>query len=179
MASNRYYAKRIGQSFVTVYAVVTLSFVGTSLFGSTVIPFEFSLIIVGSGVGAFGTIPVLAFVTVGGTYLLTVGFLHALARLFGGTGSLDGSVQVVGYALAPLAFVFVPASLAGFQFLSALVALTALPLVLGIGVLCYLGTGELHDLPRSRAAGTVLGVAVLWALVAVGITTQIAAASAA
>ncbi|WP_135366121.1 ABC transporter permease [Halosimplex halophilum] len=27
MASNRYYAKRIGQSFVTVYAVVTLSFV--------------------------------------------------------------------------------------------------------------------------------------------------------
>jgi len=40
----------------------------------------------------------------------------------GGTGDLSASIQLVGYALGPLAFVFVPFALAGFQFLAVIVA---------------------------------------------------------
>jgi hypothetical protein len=157
--------------------IVTLSFVGTFLLGSPVIPFEFSLLIVGSGVGAFGTVPVLAFVAVGGAYFLTVVFVHAFAQALGGTGDLQATVQAVGYAFAPTIAAFVPAALYGFQFLSVLVAITALPIALGMGALLYYGVDELHDLSRGRGVATVLGVAVLWALVAVAISSQMALAA--
>ncbi|WP_459193003.1 ABC transporter permease subunit [Halosimplex sp. J119] len=163
---------------IPLLAAVTLSFAGSSVFGAPLIPFEFSLFIVGSGVGSFGTVPVLAFVSVGGVYLLSVVFLHAITRALGGTGTLDETVQIVGFALAPTAICFVPAALYGFHFLTVLVAITALPVVLGVGLLWYYGTSELHGLSRGRSAAAVLGVALLWLVTAAAMASQLAAASA-
>jgi hypothetical protein len=92
-------------------------------------------------------------------------FVHGLATYLGGAGNLTASVQVVGYALGPLAFVFVPLVLAGFGFILPVVLLAVLPVILGIGVLLYIGVGELHGLGRTRSlavvAGTLLGLALV------------------
>jgi simple sugar transport system permease protein len=160
---------------VPLILLVTLSFVGTSLFGAPVIPFEFSLLIVSSGVGAVGTVPVLAFVTVGGTYFLTVLFVHGFARALGGTGGFESSVQIVGFALAPTAAVFVPMALQGFQFLPVLVAVTALPILVAVLGLLYFGIDELYDLPRERSVATAVGTVLLWALVVATISSELAA----
>lgn len=157
---------------IPLLLVVVPTFIGPLL------PMEFSLLVIGSDVGALGTIPVTIFAITGFAFLLTVLFVHTLTRPLGGTGSIDATVQVAGFALAPMALVFIPATLSGFQFLTVLVAATALPIVLGIGVLLYHGISELHDLERTPAIGVVLGTAVLWVLLLAFVTTELAAAAA-
>jgi len=152
--------------------------VPTFIAGGALLPIEFSLGIISSGVGAFGTIPVAVFAVTGFLYLVSVVFVHALAATLDGTGSLDATTQVVGYALAPMALVFLPAALAGFQFITPVVLLALLPVLVGIGVLLYYGVSELHGLDRVRSAGVVFGTMVLWAVLILIVDGQVAAAGA-
>lgn len=152
--------------------IVVLSFVGP------VIPIEFSLLFIGSDVGALGTIPVTIFAVTGFAYLLSAVFVHGLTRPFGGTGTFDATTQVVGFALAPMVLLFLPVALAGFQFLPPLVVAAALPVMLGIATLLYFGVSELHDLGRGASIGVVAGTALLWLLTVGAVSLELAGVAA-
>lgn len=171
------FATLIGVAWgVPLLVVVIPTFVGSNLAGGAFLPLEFSLSVVGSDVGALGTIPVVVFAVTGFVYLVNVVFVHAVATALDGAGTFDDTTQLVGYAFAPMVLLFLPATLAGFQFVTVLVALTALPIVGGFGVLLYFGAGELHDLDPRRSIGVVLGTAALWLLLAAVIAGELAAA---
>lgn len=160
------------------WGIPLLLLVVPTFVGGGLVPMEFSLGIISSDVGAFGTIPVAVFAVTGFLYLVSVAFVHPLATTLDGTGSLDATTQIVGYALAPMPLVFLPAALAGFQFILPVVLLALLPVIAGFAVLLYHGVSELHGLDRARSAGVVLGTAALWALLLLIVDSQVTTAGA-
>jgi ribose/xylose/arabinose/galactoside ABC-type transport system permease subunit len=148
--------------FVPTLIVDILTFVPSA--DGSIIPGEFSLFIVKSGIGAIGTLPLIAFVFMGFVALLMTVFVHVSAATLGADTDFDTSVQAVAYSLAPAVFLFVPASLEGLSFILIVVAATMVPIVLAVLGLLYLAVRQLYDLETSRAAGVVVGTVALWAL---------------
>jgi ribose/xylose/arabinose/galactoside ABC-type transport system permease subunit len=137
---------------------------------------EFSLLIVDSGVGSFGTVPLFAFALIGLVALLSLVSIHAFVRALGGSGDIDTSVQVVLYGLAPGALFSLPFVLQGLRFIVPVVLVVTLPLAVAVLFLWFVGIRELHGLGTVRSAVPVVATLLLWALVAVYTAGQLAAA---
>lgn len=137
------------------------------------LPFPFELFIVEGNVGGFGMLPLFGMVVVGAVTLLSIAFVHPLAIAAGATGDIDETVQAVGYAYAPLGFLFVPLALLGFRFVSLLVLGTALPIFAAAAFLLVVGLQVLHDLDRLEAIGVVAGTGVLWTITLLWVAGQI------
>lgn len=137
---------------------------------------EFSLLIVDSGVGSFGTVPLFTFALLGLVALLSLVSIHAFVRALGGSGDIDTSVQVVLYGLAPGALFALPFVLQGLRFIVPVVLVVTLPLVVAVLFLWFVGIRELHGLGTVRSAVPVVVTLLLWTLVAVYTAGQLAAA---
>lgn len=141
--------------------IIVLTFVPSA--ENSVIPGSFELFIVQSGIGAVGTLPLVAFVLTGIVALITTGFLHLATSLMG-EGDINRSVQAVAYSMAPWVFVWVPLTLEGLRFIFLVVAVTFAPIILASFVLLYIALRQLFDMRPNRSVIAILVTLLLWVL---------------
>jgi len=141
--------------------IVILTFVPSP--ENSIVPGSFELFIVQSGIGAVGTLPLVAFIFTGIIALITTAFLHFSTSLMG-VGNFNKSVQAVAYSMAPWIFVWVPLALEGLRFIFLVVAVTFAPIILASFALLYVALRRLYDLEPDRSVIAILVTALLWVL---------------
>lgn len=160
-------------------AVGTLIWAGIALVLLTVVNavvgFDFSFVIVNTGVAAIGTMPLMALMITAGSLLLTAIFLHAAAKALGTHRDFDTTLQSVTYSFAPSVLLFVPVLLFGWHYIMPVVLAATLVIAVPTLYLLYKSTRILHEFDRRTALTAVAVTVVLWGALSAYTVSQLAA----